>query len=145
MARCCILTYRAGAAAEDQEALGQDLHCLLAPKNYHDLFKKAFPEFIHSGQGNAVGKTVELKALRKDQIEIDISLSLSAVLLNGEWHAVGIMRDITKQKKAEEALREAKEEAGLEVSEVQRYLQKLNCLYSNDLCQWHFLSIAIFR
>jgi PAS domain S-box-containing protein len=91
------------------EALGRNLHDLIAPQRYHEAHHAALPEFVRSGQGGAVGRTLELQALRKDGREIAVALSLSAVRLQGGWHAVGIMRDITEQKRAEEA-RSASEE-----------------------------------
>ncbi len=87
-----------------EEAIGQDLHNLLAPDRYREAQHAAFPEFVRTGRGNAIGKTVELAARRKDGREITIALSLSGILLNGAWHAVGILRDITDRKQAEEAL-----------------------------------------
>ncbi len=87
-----------------EEAMGQNLHRLLAPARYWEAHQNAFPEFLRSGAGNAVGKTLELQALRKDGAEITIAMSLSAVQLNGSWHAVGILRDITELKQAREEL-----------------------------------------
>ena len=84
-----ILGYRS------QDAMGKSLHQLLVPERFMDAHRAAYPEFLRSGRGNAIGKTVELAALRKDGREIAIDLSLSALFLNGEWHAIGIMRDIT--------------------------------------------------
>ncbi|WP_291320924.1 ATP-binding protein, partial [Desulfonatronospira sp.] len=94
-----------------EEVMGKNLHHLLAPEKYHESFKYAFPEFKRTGQGNAVGKTIELSAIGKDGLEIPISLSMSSVSLQGRWHAVGIIRDISYQKKAEDALIQAKEQA----------------------------------
>ncbi len=91
----------------EQEALGQNLHMLLAPKRFHEAFRKAFTKFCRSGQGDAVGKIVELSALRKGGHEFPIELSLSSVQIRGEWHAVGILRDISERKRAEEELKNA--------------------------------------
>ncbi len=94
-----------------EEALGQNLHYLIAPERYHEAYAKASPQFQRFGTGKAIGDTVELTALRKDGQEIPISLSLSALSLDDKRHAVGIVRDITKPKQAEEALIQAKEQA----------------------------------
>jgi PAS domain S-box-containing protein len=92
------------------EALGRDLHECIAPKRYHEGCHAAFPEFQRTGGGDIVGKTLELQACRKDGQEITVSLALSSVQVKGDWHAVGILRDITDQKKAEEKLRSTMEE-----------------------------------
>ena len=83
------------------EALGQNLHDLIAPERYHEAYKAAFPEFLHTGQGAAVGKTLELHAIRKDGREIVVAVSLSSVRIHNGWHAVGILRDITELKQSE--------------------------------------------
>jgi two-component system CheB/CheR fusion protein len=92
------------------EAIGKNLHELLVPDRYLESIRKAFPEFVRTGRGNAVGKTLEFAARRKDGQEIEVALSLSAVSLNGEWHAVGILRDITERKRVEDVLRAQKDQ-----------------------------------
>ena len=89
------------------EALGKNLHALLAPERYKDAYLKALEAFRLTGEGGVLGKTRDMGALRKDGSEIDVELSLSGVKLHGEWHAVGILRDITESKKAADALRES--------------------------------------
>ena len=84
------------------EALGRDLHSFIVPPRYHEAHLAAFPAFRNTGQGAVVGKTLDLEARRKDGQEISVQLSLSAIQLNGEWHAVGLLRDITDRKRAEE-------------------------------------------
>ncbi len=86
------------------EALGQNLHDLIAPARFHAPHHAAFPTFRQTGQGGAIGKTLDLVARRKDGREISVQLSLSAVQMDGGWHAVGIIRDITERKRLEEAL-----------------------------------------
>lgn len=86
------------------EVLGKNLHDLIAPVRYHEAHRTAFIEFARTGRGAAVGKTLELAAICKDGREIAVSLSLSAVQIAGCWHAVGLMRDITEKKAAEQRL-----------------------------------------
>jgi PAS domain S-box-containing protein len=94
-----------------EEAMGSDLHGLISPARYQASQKEAFALFRETGTGADVGKTVELLGMRKDRSEIHVALSLSAVGIHGEWHAVGMIRDITDKKKAEEELLQAKASA----------------------------------
>ena len=89
-----------------EEAMGQDLHALIAPQRYAPLYQKALALFQQTGQGEAIGTTVDLQALCKDGGEIPVELSLSALHFTDGWHAVGIMRDITERKRVEEAMQE---------------------------------------
>lgn len=86
------------------EALGQNLHELLAPARYHEAHRDAFPKFQHSGEGAAIGRTLELSALKKDGSEIYVEISLSALQREDGWRTIGIVRDITLRKRDEEAL-----------------------------------------
>ena len=49
-----------------------------------------------------------MQALRKGGAEITVSLSLSSIRIQEAWHAVGILRDITEQNRAIEALAQAR-------------------------------------
>jgi PAS domain S-box-containing protein len=87
------------------EAMGQDLHALIAPPEYHSAFRQALPHFQRTGEGGAIARTLDLNAVRKDGHRITVSLSLSSVALNGGWYAIGIIQDVTEQRRAEEQLR----------------------------------------
>jgi PAS domain S-box-containing protein len=86
------------------EVLGRNLHGFLAPERFRATHVAAFGRFRATGEGGAVGKTLELAAVRKDGSEIPVELSMSAVASGDKWHAIGIMRDITERKQAEDAL-----------------------------------------
>ena len=92
------------------EVLGGNLHDLIAPRRFHEAHHAAFPDFLRTGQGAAVGQTLELQGLCKDGREITVSLSLSSVQIKGAWHAVGILRDISEQKAAEKKMLDLLEE-----------------------------------
>lgn len=86
------------------QALGRELHSLIVPARFRDAFAAKFPAFLGSGQGAIIGKTVELVGLRNTGEEIPVELSVSAVQLHQQWHAVGILRDISERKQAERSL-----------------------------------------
>ena len=87
-----------------EEALGRGLHHLIAPERYREAFAKGFEKFRRSGHGPAVGNTLEFIAVRKDGTEFPIEVSTSTIPVDGEWHAVGIVRDISERKKTEQEL-----------------------------------------
>ena len=84
-----------------EEVLGKDPHELLAPDDYRAAWQEAVVRFQQTARGNALGRTVELRACRRDHQEVPIELSLSGVLFSDGWHAIGIVRDVTERKRAE--------------------------------------------
>jgi len=89
----------------EKEMLNKELHKLIVPAKYYDQHKKGFTAFQKSGKGPAIGKTLELSAIRKNGQEFPVALSLSAVKLKNKWNAIGIIRDISQRKEAEEELK----------------------------------------
>lgn len=88
----------------EEEVLGKELHHFLAPERCHEAYRKGFSEFKGTGQGPAVGKTLELEAVRRNGDEFPIELSVSGVRVKGKWNAVGIVRDISDRKRLEKEL-----------------------------------------
>lgn len=82
-----------------EEVVGKDCHKLLAPERYHADSKKAYETFSKTGEGSAIGKTVELAGKKRDGSEFSIELSLSAIKIDNKWNAVGVLRDVTERKK----------------------------------------------
>ncbi len=87
------------------EIVGKRLHDLIAPARVRPAHEAALLWFRETGQGPAVGRTLELTALRKSGEEFPVELSLAATQLSGRWHAVGVVRDITERKRADDLLR----------------------------------------
>lgn len=86
----------------ESEIMGQELHPLLTPDGYRTAYQRGMKHFIETGQGDAIGRNLELHARRKDGSLIPIELSLSGVQRENQWHAVGIIRDISKRKAYEQ-------------------------------------------
>jgi two-component system sensor histidine kinase/response regulator len=83
------------------EALGRDLHTLCAPERFHQAYLANLEWFKSSGQGAAIGKTLELAAIRKGGQEFPVEISLSSVRHHDRWLAIGIVRDISERKRAQ--------------------------------------------
>ena len=83
------------------EVKGKSLHHLLAPERYHDMYRKGFALYRETGDGPAIGKTLEFEAVKKDGTEIPVEVSFSVTLLNNERYAIGMIRDISERKRAE--------------------------------------------
>lgn len=88
----------------EKEAMGRCLHTLLAaPKDQHLALEK-MPEFSRTGKGPVIDTVHELQARCRDGTLVDVELSVAAFELEGKWHAVGVLRDVTEKKKTREAL-----------------------------------------
>ncbi|MGC4052285.1 MAG: PAS domain S-box protein [Paludibaculum sp.] len=109
----CVAHWNEAATAmfgyEAGEAMGRNLHALLAPTRFLEAHRAAFDRFRETGDGPAVGITLELVALRRSGDEFPIELSLTATSLDGKWWALGIVRDISRRRQVETTLRESEE------------------------------------
>ncbi|MDQ3159914.1 MAG: diguanylate cyclase, partial [Pseudomonadota bacterium] len=87
-----------------EDLLGSDLRLLIPPsmRGAHDA---GMLRFLSGGEPRIAGKgRVELRGLRSDGSEFPIELSVDAIPHAGAIRMVGIMRDITVRKQAEQAL-----------------------------------------
>jgi len=120
-----------------EEILGKDLHRLIVPDEcLYQAYNKAFKHFQLTGEGNAIGKTIELKAKHKDGRELNVELSLSALRIKEAWHTVGIVRDISERKKVQEELENSRKQY-LELAEnapvgIVRCDLEGNIIYANQ-------------
>lgn len=83
------------------DALGNALHQLIIPLRFHEEYTRSFNIFRSTVKGGFFKKTFDLVALRKDGREFPVEISLSPIRIQGVWHAIGIVRDITERKEAE--------------------------------------------
>ena len=92
---------------EAKEAVGWDVHDLLAPDIYVKKYTKGLDIFKKSGTGPVIDQTIELRAKRKDETELPVELSLSAIREKNGWHAVALVRDISERIRLEAQLVQA--------------------------------------
>lgn len=89
-----------------KEAKGKKLHDLLVSGDARKKYEQNLPKFEQSGQCRIIGKTLELYASKKDGTRFPVEISVSSFHLQGKWHSVGAIRDITLRKEMEAKLRE---------------------------------------
>jgi diguanylate cyclase (GGDEF)-like protein/PAS domain S-box-containing protein len=88
-------------------ALGKDIFELAAPERLAAEYRTIFSHFRNAGSGTILGDSTELRARRQDGSEFHLEASVSGIVVDGRWHAIGIGRDISERKRAEAKLRQA--------------------------------------
>jgi PAS domain S-box-containing protein len=91
------------------EAIGRPLADLLIPQRLRDLHRKGLEAYLTTGKGPVIGRRVELSALRSDGTEFPVELSIVPVRTDVPMF-LGFIRDLTAQKRAEEARLQGEEE-----------------------------------
>jgi two-component system sensor kinase FixL len=93
---------------QSQELLGQPVSILMPEpfKSEHDVFVR---RFIESNEAKIIGIGRELSAVRKDGSEFPIYLAINEINAPNGRYFVGIIRDLTEQKAAHDALLEQKD------------------------------------
>ncbi|MBF0357640.1 MAG: response regulator [Magnetococcales bacterium] len=98
---------------KEDEVVNRELHEIIVPERLKADARRGFLAFQKTGEGAAINQTVELVALRKGGEEFPIELSIAPIKHQSKWHAVGIARNITQRKRAEERERYAQFQAGI--------------------------------
>ena len=93
---------RAIWATPAMRRVGQKLHESDCPASLCRDTSRGISGVSAHGRGNAIGKTLELEARRKDGQEVSVAVVLSSIQIGGKWHAVGILRDETERKRAQQ-------------------------------------------
>jgi PAS domain S-box-containing protein len=94
----------------EQEAMGMDFHTMAAPEKLHDQIKSGLKGFAQTGQGPVLGVITEITARNRKGDHFPVEVTLSSFQIDEQWYAVGMVRDITQRKQAEEDIRRSREE-----------------------------------
>ncbi len=90
-----------------EEALGRDVHELLAPARHIAEASASMPAFAKTGGGPTINKVVEIDGLHKDGHEIPIDIARASYRQDNAWHAVAFFRDISARRQADAAFKQA--------------------------------------
>jgi PAS domain S-box-containing protein len=104
-----VTTWNASAEAlfwyPAEKALGQELGELIVPKTYRERHRAGLAHFVATGERKAIGKRLELVAMRSDGHEFPVELTIGA-LKDGDRHLfTAYLRDITERKNSESILK----------------------------------------
>ena len=91
------------------EAEGKKLTHLILPRQFREELSERMNKPPIADNEPFIRKTVESMAKRKDGEEFPIELSFSILIIKGSFHTIGIVRDISERKRAEQALLESEE------------------------------------
>jgi len=94
---------------EEKEAVGKHIYDLIIPERYRQRHKDGMKHYLQTGEGPVLDRIVEMEGLKKNGTEISVLLSISPAVINTRKLFIGFIRNNTKQKQAEEALRLSEE------------------------------------
>ena len=102
---------------EPAELIGQPL-TILMPAYLRDLHRAGLKRYQETSHRHINWRGVELVGLRKDGAEFPIEVSFGEIANNGHRVFTGFLRDISKRKRAEEALRASERDLGMIVETI---------------------------
>ena len=91
----------------------------------HDSY---IDNYRRTGEHKVIGKSREVEGKRKDGTAFPLSLAVSDVTISGKKIFVGILRDISEQKKLHQQLQNQLEEARAQEEELQQNMEELSAI-----------------
>ncbi len=92
-------------------AFGQNLHDLIIPEKYREQHINGIKNFLATKQPTILNTRIEITALHRDGHEFPIELTISPIIYKGQYQFSAFVRDISDQKKTEQTIIKAKEQA----------------------------------
>jgi len=93
---------------DHQELIGRPVEALL-PERFRPIHRKHRADYAAQPHIRLPGTRLELYGLRKDGSEFPVDIMLSPVQADGDSYTIAVVRDVSRRKKAEEALRRSEE------------------------------------
>lgn len=88
-----------------EQAIGRDLAELIVPPTFRERHRQGLARFISTGEGNAIGRRLELTGMRADGSEFPIELTIGSMRDDDQFLFTAYVRDITERREAEQTLK----------------------------------------
>ncbi len=86
---------------KESEVMGRSVASIIIPERFRNPHQKGMDKYLNTGQGPALNNRMSLYALRKDQREFPVEMTIQSIKQKGEEFFCSFIRDVTEQKKAE--------------------------------------------
>ena len=106
------------------EIVGQNVKMLM-PEPYHSEHDQYLSNYLRTGHAKLIGQRREVTGQRKDGSTFPIDLAINEMPVDEKRMFIGIIRDITERKQAEEILREQQEKVQSTNEELQVQQEEL--------------------
>lgn len=87
------------------EVIGLHLHETIIPHKHRVAHQQGLKHFFQTGEGPILNRKIEITALKKDNTEFNVELSISAAKAKGDYLFIGFISDSTERIKAQESLK----------------------------------------
>ncbi len=109
-----------------EQLLGQNVHDLLAAPECREQAAVALRQFALERSESAVGRVIELDAVRADGVPLPVELSVGHAMLDGQRCVLGIVRDITERKRATDELQRSQEALESTNAQLEAAIERAN-------------------
>ena len=93
----------------EAEAIGRRLADTIVPPRYREAHFRGLETFLETGRAPLFDRRIEIEALHRDGHEFPVELTITPMLIAGEYVFNAFLHDIGERKAAERALREVQD------------------------------------
>lgn len=105
----------------EEEMTGKRISDTIIPQQYREQHREGLTNYRKTGDGIILNRLIEITALRKNQEEFPVELTIVPFEQDGKTFFCGFLRDITERKKGEELLKQTSEQ----LRQLTGYLQNI--------------------
>ena len=115
-----------------EEVMGKPFYYLI-PDELQQNFRKEFAMLMETGSSKYLGRTTEIVGFRKDGKSFFLEFSVALYKTRGETFCTAILRDVTRRKEAERALKESEDRSRVVSELTSDYAYSLEIGKNNEL------------